>query len=315
MNKLLTEEDEKLYWAECTTLDLKSFAALADKNRLQILQKLAEKPSYPSEIARELKVSKQKAHYHFKKLEEAGVIEKSESKNIHGGEADFYTPKTKALGLSLSKGEFSGYRSRKENVERFLSNFIEENKFKGHIVPGSPEPHGEDRAEANDGHLAAEIAVKIAQYAEVPSGSTVLDTDIVRDNHQNKNLILLGGVLTNVLTKQINSKLPAKFNLDAVPYRELEAQKTYNGEEIGMVAKIPNPENSENSVITIAGIRGRGTVAAVKAFCNLEEILDKENLENNEFYVIVEGRDIDGDGRVEDFEILESSNTGQVSQE
>jgi len=67
--------DENLL-ANATELDQSKLKALNDQTRLEILKILSETPSYPSEIAEKLGISKQKAYYHFEKLKDAGLLEK-----------------------------------------------------------------------------------------------------------------------------------------------------------------------------------------------------------------------------------------------
>lgn len=53
----------------------------------------------------------------------------------------------------------------------------------------------------------------------------------------------------------------------------------------------------------VAGIRNRGTRGAVKAFKNLEDIT--EDYTGGTFYRIVRGLDMDGDGEIDDYEVIE----------
>jgi len=53
----------------------------------------------------------------------------------------------------------------------------------------------------------------------------------------------------------------------------------------------------------VAGVRNKGTKAAVIAFKNLEKLI--EQYMSQEAYIIVRGQDIDGDGEIDDYEVLE----------
>ena len=58
--------------------------------RAKILMLLAEQPSYPREIARQLKTDKQKIYYHIKQLESKGMIKISHREDIGGTLAKYY---------------------------------------------------------------------------------------------------------------------------------------------------------------------------------------------------------------------------------
>lgn len=53
----------------------------------------------------------------------------------------------------------------------------------------------------------------------------------------------------------------------------------------------------------VAGVRNEGTEAAVRAFKNLETLI--EGYEGGEFYRVVRGLDLDGDGEIDDYEVVE----------
>ena len=256
-------------------LDPQKISALNKDTRRKILETLKEKPDYPASIAKKIGISKQKAHYHFKKLKKSGLIEKIDSKHIEGGKAGIYKPKHSRL--------IYGDEPAKSNLLK--KSF---NSKKGLIVVGSPDQHGEDQVRARDGHLSGEIGIKLGKHHL--DFRTVWDTEVVRDELFNKNMIIIGGILTNTVAKKFNEDFPAYFSGDSFPYREISTPKnTYSDPDIGIISR------SKNHIL-VAGIRNTGTRAAVKAF--KEKDFEKD-------YLVVKGLDLDGDGEIDDYEVIE----------
>ncbi|MFB6242044.1 MAG: helix-turn-helix domain-containing protein [Candidatus Nanosalina sp.] len=290
---------------ESEELDEQKIKALSDGTRWKILEIVARHPSYPLEVARELGIEKQKAYYHFEKLQEADLIEEDHKENVSGGSATFYRASAPGYILDLgTPGEELHTLSDNEEAQKFLDPMVSEGKIEGKIVVGSPEEHGPDRVQARDGHLAGEIGAKLGNYGKKNSRLVKLDTEVHRDSSFEENMVMIGGVLTNTVTKKFNEEFPVSFEGDEFPYREISTpESSYSEGMIGVVAKTENPENPENSIFMVAGVQNSGTEAAVLAFKNLEDIV--ENYEEGDFYQVVRGLDLDGDGEVDDFEVVE----------
>jgi len=297
------QEDHSLIGAEA--LDKEKINALSDETRMKILKKLAEDSSYPREVSRQLEIDKQKAYYHFDKLEEAGLIEEIETEKVSGGSASIYSPRSSGYVLDLGEeAEKISWNHSKESSKNFLEKFIEGAELEGVIVVGSPDQHGPDQVQAKDGHLAGEIGMKLGGFCESQNSVVKLDTEIQRDSEFDQSMVLVGGVLTNTVTKKFNEDFPASFEGETFPYREIKTpENTYSEETIGVVAKTSNPEISEKDIIMVAGVRNQGTEAAVRAFKNLEDIL--EDYRGGDFYRVVRGLDMDGDGEIDDYEVVE----------
>jgi len=155
-------------------------------------------------------------------------------------------------------------------------------------VVGSPDQHGEDQVRARDGHLAGEIGLKLGKNRL--DFETVWDTQVVRDELFDENMVVIGGILTNTVTKKFNEDFPAYFSGDSFPYREIKTPKSeYTDPDIGIIAR------KENKIM-VAGVRNTGTKAAVKAF--QQEDFDKD-------YLVVKGLDLDGDGEIDSYEVIE----------
>ena len=249
-------------------LDDRKLEALNSEIRREVLELLREEKDYPASLAEKLDISKQKTHYHLKKLRESGLIEREN------------TGKKQIYHIKDSKFIFN---SEPEN-SKFLENFPDE----GLIVVGSPDQHGEDQVRARDGHLAGNIGVRLGRLGK--KFETKLDTEIHRGNLFDRPMVILGGILTNTVTKELNDEFPAHFSGESFPYREITTEKeTYTDPNIGIITK-------SDDKILVAGIRNTGTEAAVKAFQDIDDVED---------YLVVKGLDIDGDGEIDDYEVLE----------
>ncbi|MFB6180606.1 MAG: ArsR/SmtB family transcription factor [Candidatus Nanohalobium sp.] len=297
-------KDDRLF--EASELDEEKLAALDSDVRLKILRLLSESASYPSQVAEEFSIDKQKAYYHFRKLEQAGLIEESHSENVSGGSASFYRPSSDGFVLDLeSDGRPFRMPERQRSVVEFLEPLIRDGELEGSVVAGSPDQHGPDQVRARDGHLAGEVAAKIGKYCDPGEKKvTRLDTEVVRSKDFKNSFLLLGGVLTNTLTKKFNEAFPACFAGEEFPYRRIETpEASYTQDNIGVVAKARHPDSRRSKLFLVAGVRNSGTEAAVRAFKNLESLTN--GYEDGEFYKIVKGLDLDGDGEVDDFEVIE----------
>ncbi len=290
---------------EALELDFDKVKAIGNDTRFRILKMLQEKESYPAEIAKELGVSKQKAYYHFQILEEEGIIDESREEKKSGGLATFYRPRSGGFVLDLGEeGERITLPDRNPEVKKFLGPLVQKGELNGKIVVGSPEKHGPDQVKARDGHLAGEIGIKLGGYTDSEDLSTVLDTEVFRDREFDGNLLMLGGVLTNTVTKKFNDEFPVSFEGEEFPYRELGTpESTYSDDEVGVIAKTRNPLDRSKRLYMVAGVREKGTRAAVKAFKDLESLV--EGYGRGDFYVLVRGMDLDGDGEIDDYEVLE----------
>ncbi len=287
-------------------MDGKKIKAVNDTTRLEILERLKEKPSYPSEIAQELGTDKQKIYYHMEILEEAGLIEKQREEKKSGGVATFYTISTGGLVYDLDGEGTPVNLGTKENVRDFLKPLMDGSRLDGYIVVGSPDKHGPDQVRARDGHLAGDIALKLGKYCESDGEAVKLDTDVKKEELFDQSLIIIGGVLTNTVTKRFNQSFPVKFEGESFPYRKIQTENSeYSQPDIGVITKSKNPENPEKSIFLVAGVRNKGTKAAVEAFKKLEDITESYNGED--FYCVVKGKDMDGDGEIDSFETVEKS--------
>ncbi|NOQ55489.1 MAG: S-layer protein [Nanohaloarchaea archaeon] len=299
-NAILVDEPEKL-------------KGLLNNVRWDILKLLAERPRYPADIAKHLHLHEQKVYYHIKQLEANGLIEVKTKKERGGTLAKYYTVTDHAFALELPTGDMKladfPIRNESDKLKSFLYPFLNNGQLNANIVVGSPDPHGPHQVRARDGHYAIDVALFLGQTVSMPEKfTTALDIDIKSKDTIDSNLIVIGGPLTNLITSDVNNYLPVKFKIDSFPFRGMLSQKTgktYDEDNIGIIAKIVNPKNTTKSILIFAGNRLGGTKAAVLALTRFTEtILERYNGEDN-WACIVEGLDIDGDGKVDSIKIIE----------
>jgi len=283
----------------------------------RILTLLGEGEMYPIEIAKKLDVHEQKVYYHIRKLTEAGIITVVREEEKKGATAKYYKVSFPAFGVELP----FGYRkmmvpaasSLDEKLKQFLNPLLKDGLFDGKIVVGSPDEHGPFKARARDGHYAAYLSFFLGQYVRLPEDFVIkLDVDVKAEKDENNNLILVGGPGTNLLTQEVNEFLPIRFSMTSTErgfiFGGLVSQKTgkvYTRDSVGILAKITNPWDKNRRILVIAGNKSVGTKACVLALTKFwKEALKNFNGEDS-FATVIQGFDLDGDGKVDAIEVRE----------
>ena len=296
--------------------DPEKLKSVLNKLSWKILQLLSEKEMYPMEVARKLNIHEQKVYYHIRKLTKAGTIKVVREEEKKGAVAKYYKATFPAMGIELPFGYQKINRFPVTNIDektkQFLSPFIKDGTFDGKIVVGSPDPHGPFKAKARDGHYAAYLTLFLGQFVALPEDFPIkLDVDVKAEKEEGNNLILLGGPGTNLITQEFNEFLPIRFNMMPSEHGFLlgglvseKTQKVYTADNMGLIARIPNPWNSKKSVIVLAGNKAVGTKACVLALAKFWKKTLK-NFGDERFAVVIQGFDLDGDGKVDFIEILE----------
>lgn len=311
---LLKEKNGKIYTKRARLeSDIENFAPLLEKTRWKILKILAQSPTYPAELAKRLGIHEQSAYYHIKQLEKANLIRVMSKQEVGGALAKIYTITDSAFALELPTGEESlaeiPMRTQSLKLKRFLHPFIHNGKLQAEIVVGSPDPHGPHQVRARDGHHATDLALFLGQWCSTPQELvTKLDVDVKAQGTYSKNMILLGGILTNILTADINKFLSVKFQTEHFPFRSIISEKTgkvYDEENIGIVAKIVNPFSKDKSLLVLAGNTYSGTLAAIIALTRFTDELLKNYKNEDNWATVVQGLDMDGDGKIDQIKILE----------
>ena len=293
------------------------FKTVANKLSWQILRLISEREMYPIEIAKKLGIHEQKVYYHIRKLAEAEVIKKVREEEKKGAIARYYQAAYPAFGVELPFGNRRTTAFDRpemdEKLKRFFSPFLTNTVFDGKIVVGSPDPHGPFKARARDGHYAAHLSLFLGRYVELPDDFAVkLDVDVKVEKEEKNNLILVGGPGTNLLTQEVNEFLPTRFNVKSTEqgflFGGLNSQQTsnvYTSDNIGLIAKIANPWDHRKQIIVIAGNKAVGTKACVLALTNFWNETLKNFNGTDAFAAVIQGFDMDGDGKVDAIEVLE----------
>jgi len=284
----------------------------------KILSMLAEAEMYPMEIAKKLGVHEQKVYYHIRKLVKAGAIVVVREEEKKGAIAKYYRAVSSAFGIELP----FGYRNIKaatfsymdELLQQFFNPLIKEDgSFDGKIVVGSPDPHGPFKARARDGHYASYLALFLGQFVRLPVDFIIkLDVDVKAEKEENNNLILVGGPGTNLLTQEVNDCLPIRFSMMPSEHGFLfggliseKTQNVYTGDGVGVVARIASPWNKGRRIIVLAGNKAVGTKACVLAIARFWKQTLKDFKAENDFARVIQGFDLDGDGKVDSIEVIE----------
>ncbi|MGD8505211.1 MAG: helix-turn-helix domain-containing protein [Candidatus Bathyarchaeota archaeon] len=321
MNKkiLLSEEEKQQRGKEIFVFkNPQKLRMVLGKLSWEILSMLADSEMYPMEIAKKLGVHEQKVYYHIRKLAKAGAITVTREEEKKGATAKYYRVVSPAFGIELP----FGYRSIKaasftymvKPLQQFFTPFVMEDRgFDGKIVVGSPDPHGSFKARARDGHYASYLALFLGQFVRLPTDFIVkLDVDVKAEKEENNNLVLVGGPGTNLLTQEINDHLPIRFSMmpseHGFLFGGLVSQKTqniYTGDAVGVVARIANPWNKERRIVVLAGNKAVGTKACVLAITRFWKQTLKGFRVKSDFAKVVQGFDLDGDGKVDSIEVIE----------
>lgn len=318
--KLLLHEENK-------TQKVKEIAIIEDPQKLKmilnrlswkILVMLSEKEMYPLEIARKLGVHEQKVYYHVRKLARAGAITVVREEKKKGAIAKYYKAVSPAFGIELPQGYKTIQRlsliGMDEQIQKFFKEFIgKDGAFEGKIVVGSPTPHGPFKTSARDGHYASHLTFFMGQFAKMPEEFAIkLDVDVKAEKEEKNNLILVGGPGTNLLTQELNEYLPIRFNMQPSEqgflFGGLVSRKTsnvYTADAVGLIAKIVNPWDDTKRIIVLAGNKAVGTKACVLALTNFWKKTLKGYNGEDTFAKVIQGFDLDGDGKVDSIEVLE----------
>jgi len=315
--RLLSNENAQLMVKDIAVFeDPERLKSVLNKLSWKILQLLSEQEMYPMEVARKLKLHEQKVYYHIRKLTKAGAIKVVREEEKKGAVAKYYKAAFPAMGIELTFGyqKINGFAATSidEKMKRFLSPIIKDSSFDGKIVVGSPDPHGPFKAKARDGHYAAYLTLFLGQFVDLPEDFPIkLDVDVKAEKEESNNLILMGGPGTNLITQEFNEFLPIRFNMMPSEHGFLlgglvseKTQKVYTADNMGLIAKIDNPWNKDKKVIVLAGNKAVGTKACVLAITKFWKKALK-NFGDEKFAVVIQGFDLDGDGKVDAIEVLE----------
>jgi len=306
---LITKKEGKHYSKNIIVFNHpKNLASASSELAWKILQALNEKPMYPNDLAKKLKIHEQKIYYHINRMLESGLIEVVREESRHGAICKFFAPTSKAFGFEFPDGETEIKFSSKNinpQLKEFLYEFIKDGVFNGSIVVGSPVPHGPYLTTARDGHFAVQLGIFLGNFCSLENRFVVkLDTEVKAENAQKRNMILIGGPVTNMVFSDINESLSVNFKWKR-SWVITSPTNEYGGEYDGLIIKITNPWDETKKIIAFAGAHFDGTKTCILALTQHYEKILKDYNKNKDFYRIIRGLDRDGDGKVDDIEILE----------
>jgi len=318
--KLLLQDEGHLQKVKEISMmrDAQKLKMILGKLSWKILTMLSEEEMYPLEIARKLGVHEQKVYYHIRKLAKAGAIKVEREEKKKGATAKYYKTVSPAFGIEFPKGYTTiqnlSLQSMDEQIQRFFKEFVNgKGILEGKIVVGSPTPHGPFKTSARDGHYAAHLTLFLGQFAKMPADFAIkLDVDVKAEKEEKNHLILVGGPGTNLLTQEINDYLPVRFNMQSSDQGfllgGLSSEKTsrvYTADVVGVIAKIVNPWDTTKRIVVLAGNKAVGTKACVLALTNFWKKTLQEYRGEDTFATVIQGFDLDGDGKVDSIEVME----------
>jgi len=286
---------------EAEIVDDASISVLSPE-RLLILRALAKSPKYPAEVAKQLRMQAQTAYYHFRVLQDAGLVKVAEYAEKGGALAKKYAVSAQALVVLLDD-DWKPMPLQKKKPPSLLKPFVAAGFLDGKIVVGSPDAHGKYRVGGSD-YAAIELAMLLGSFASFAPPLYLLDTE-VRDAQKRGNLLLVGGPKVNMLVAEANAALPIRFDEKTFAVKSSLSRKTY-GEEVGVVELVESPFHSGKKMLVLAGATHNATRVAMLALLKKAARMDEANLFDNETPAhVVQGFDEDGDGIVDAVEILE----------
>ena len=308
--KILAEKiGEKFVGKPIEILDSEDFFSLS-KTAIKILRALGEQPTYPNDLAKKLRLHEQKVYYHINKLKEAGFIEVVKEEKKKGAVSKWFSPRADAFGIELSekKEELALDAVSTKKLKDFFYEFIKDGFFNGSIVVGSPTVHGPYLTAARDGHYAVHLAMFLGNFCELSKRFVVkLDTEAKAEKSEKRNMILIGGPVTNIITSDLNKKLKIAFEWkNSWKIVSSKTKKEYVDDDISMIAKIKNPWDETKAIVLLAGLKFEGTKACIIALTQHFGKLLKSYEKKKDFYCLIKGLDKDGDGKVDDIEFLEN---------
>ena len=299
MNIVKSKDKETL---TLSTQEVKKISNL-NPTAIKILKELKKNPTYPKQLAKNLKIHEQNIYYYIRQLESNNLIKITKTERLQGTVAKYYKPTADSFFIQI--GEFEKSSKLTQNESEFLKPFIENGHINATIVVGSPDPHGPEKARARDGYFGMDLALFLGTHIHNISHPIVkLDTEFHEKEISDHNLIIIGGPIVNKVASLVNKKAP--IHLEDKTIKSTISKKKYTEESTGFITKFPNPYNKKKSILYIAGIRNSGTRAAITTFLKHFEKIEEGNITNPKmFSKVVEGIDLDSDGVVDDSNVLE----------
>ncbi len=288
----------------------KVFSVLSNDLTQRIIKELSKQPMCAMDVARKLKEHEQKIYYHMRKLEKIGVIRLESTEERVGALAKIYAPVSPVVSFKLFEGDTVTDLKTKVASLKFLRPFITDSKFNALVVVGSPDPHGKYKSPASDGYVGINLGTFFAQFSlHVEEPIYKLDTQVTEADLK-RNLILIGGPKSNIITERINKGLPVYFEYseEALDWAIVSkiSKNVYRDKYNGIIVRIPNPFARGKEILIFAGKGFSGSRAAVIAFTKyLKEVAKGNSIKPQIIARVVRGIDMDSDGIVDEVEFVE----------
>ncbi len=305
--KILKQKNNTNYTKNIKLLDDNKLKNLNQKT-IQVLKQIAKHQTYPKHIAKTLDMHEQKIYYHVKKLEEAGLIKVYKTEKTGGALCKFYKPTSEAYGFTLDNNWTETkipQAGTSEKIQNFFQEFIEKEKFQGSIVVGSPKEHGPFMTSARDGHYAVQLGLFLGKYTDLENRFVVkLDTEVKAENALDRHLMMVGGPITNIISRDLNDSLDVKFDWEEKTWEIVSdiTDDRYSEENIGLIAKI---WQNEHARILLSGLDFKGTKTCIIGITQYYDQILENYKQGEEYYKVIKGLDRDGDGKTDDIKILE----------
>ncbi|RLJ09466.1 MAG: hypothetical protein DRP15_03685 [Candidatus Aenigmatarchaeota archaeon] len=284
----------------------KSLGILSNPLGWRIFQEFSN-PACPIDVAKKLRIHEQKIYYYLNKFKKTGFLKEVKKEQRKGTVARFYQIKNPAFGFVVDNLQEEEIEIPSPVFAEYMKPFISKGRLKARIIVGSPDPHGPWNARASDSSCAIDLALFLGAFTsgrDIPNYR--LDTE-VRENDLKGNLILVGGPVANMITQKINDSLPVYIDVNGD--RRIVSKisgRSYQDDEYGMIAITENPWNPDSKILVLAGKRFQGTRAAVISLIkNPEKTLQGNKFDKNIIARVIRGQDLDGDGTIDNAEIVE----------
>ena len=308
VTKILVDKELNRYYSKDILIfpEPKKIASLISDLAWKILNLINKTPMYPNQIAQILKINEQKVYYHIHQMKANGLIEVVREEEKNGALCKYFAPTAHAFGVELpsSKKEIILNKNTAETeIRDFFYDFISTGELNGSIVVGSPTTHGPYLTAARDGHYAVQLGLLLGQFCSIGKEfSVVLDTDLKLEKMQKQNLIVVGGPVTNIICSELNTKVNF-FVWDKI-WKITHKNKTFTEDGAGVIAKIKNPWDTTKTIILVSGRDFLGTKACILAITKFSKEILKDYNRNKEFVKVIQGLDLDGDGKIEKIKVL-----------
>ena len=310
MNTILVENNGNVQRAYNSLLVRpRDLSVLCSELPLKIIGELTKSRLCAMDLARNLDQHEQKIYYHLRRLEKSGIIKMVSTEKRYGMTAKMYDVVSPVIATKLYNDGYTlpGNSSVDPEVAKFLHPFIEDGKLNAKIIIGDPYPHGEHDGSGLDGVYATDLALLLGNYAKNITFPCYKADIRVKESDLRENLFIVGGFKGNIIMQKVNNSLPIMFDpKNGWAVKSTVSDKVYDNDLVGFICRTQNPFNKDKEIIVLAGRRTRGTTAAVLAFAKHIDKIIQGNSNNPEIKAnVVIGRDVAGDGAIDDVKFLE----------